>query len=88
LLQEEESLREVAEIVGIEGLQDADRLLMKIVEMIRSEFLSQNSYTEDAFSPPERTLSMIKGILDFYDYAAEKLKQGMTLEEVLQREKK
>ncbi|HXX56709.1 MAG TPA: V-type ATP synthase subunit A [Thermodesulfovibrionales bacterium] len=88
LLQEEESLREVAEIVGIEGLQDADRLLMKIAEMIRSEFLSQNSYTEDAFSPPERTLSMIKGILDFHDYASEKLKQGMTLEEVLQREKR
>ncbi len=37
ILQKEESLREVAEIVGVEGLQDADRLLMHVAEMIRIE---------------------------------------------------
>ena len=83
ILQKEESLREIAEIIGIEGLQDTDRLLMRTAEMIRSDFLSQNSYTEDAFSPPEKTCAIIKGILDFYDHAAGKLKDGITLEKVL-----
>jgi V/A-type H+-transporting ATPase subunit A len=83
LLQQEESLREVAEIVGAEGLQDADRLLMRTAERIRTEFLQQNAYSEDAFSSPEKTFSIMKGIIGHYDRAAEKLKQGVTLEEAI-----
>jgi V/A-type H+-transporting ATPase subunit A len=83
ILQQEESLREVAEIVGAEGLQDVDRLLMRTAERIRTEFLQQNSYSEDAFSPPEKTFSIMKGIIEHYDRAAEKLKQGVTLEEAI-----
>ena len=52
--QRESALKEVAEIVGMEGLQDSDRLLMHVAERVRMEFLCQNAYTEDAFSPPER----------------------------------
>ena len=86
ILQKEESLREIAEIVGIEGLQDSDRLLMRTAEMIRSDFLSQNSYTGDAFSTPEKTCAIIKGIIGFHDYAVGKLKDGLTLEKVLRLE--
>lgn len=83
MLQREESLREVAEIVGIEGLQDADRLLMKVAERIRLEFLCQNAYTDDAFSMPEQTVAKIGEILEFHDRAAERLKDGVLLDEVL-----
>jgi V/A-type H+-transporting ATPase subunit A len=83
ILQQEESLREVAEIVGAEGLQDADRLLMRTAERIRTEFLQQNAYSEDAFSPPEKTFSIMKGVIEHYDRAAEKLKQGIALEEAM-----
>lgn len=83
ILQKEETLREVAEIVGIEGLQDADRLLMKVAEKIRLEFLCQSAYTEDAFSKPEKTLSIIMSIFKFYDNAAERLGAGESLEEIL-----
>jgi V/A-type H+-transporting ATPase subunit A len=83
LLQREEALREVAEIVGIEGLQDSDRLLMKIAEKIRLTFLAQNAYTEDAFSSPEQTLSSITGIVESYNRSVERLEQGELLEEVL-----
>ncbi len=83
VLQQEESLREVAEIVGAEGLQDADRLLMRTAELVRTDFLQQNAYSADAFSPPDKTLAIIKGILDAHDRAAEKLKQGMGLEEAV-----
>jgi V/A-type H+-transporting ATPase subunit A len=85
ILQREDALREVAEIVGIEGLQDADRLLMKASEMIRLQFLCQNAYTGDAFSPPEKTVSKIADIFKFYDNAEEKLKQGVPLDEVLKQ---
>jgi len=87
ILQQEEALREVAEIVGAEGLQDVDRLLMRMAERIRTEFLQQNAYSEDAFSSPEKTLSIMKGIIGDYDRAAEKLKQGVTLEEAIKSSK-
>jgi V/A-type H+-transporting ATPase subunit A len=83
ILQEEESLREVAEIVGAEGLQDADRLLMRTAERIRTEFLQQNAYSDDAFSPPDKTLALIKRIMDEHDRAVAKLKEGISLEEVI-----
>ena len=83
ILQEEESLREVAEIVGAEGLQDADRLLMRTAELIRTEFLQQNAYSDDAFSPPQKTLELIKRIIDDHNRAAAKLKEGLSLDEAI-----
>ncbi|UCD35693.1 MAG: V-type ATP synthase subunit A [Nitrospiraceae bacterium] len=87
ILQKEEALREVAEIVGAEGLQDPDRLLMHVAEMIRLRFLGQNAYTDDAFSPPEQTLSIIREILEFYKDADERLKQGTVLDDILMEKK-
>jgi V/A-type H+-transporting ATPase subunit A len=83
ILQKEQSIREVAEIVGVEGLQDEDRLVMHAAERIRSEFLIQNAYTEDAFSPLEHTLSTIKHILDFHKKAEQQLSQGVPIDEIL-----
>lgn len=83
MLEKEESLREIVEIVGMEGLQDSDRLLMHVAERIRTEFLAQNAYTDDAFSPPERTLSIIKRIKESFDKGMKYLTQGITIEDVL-----
>jgi V/A-type H+-transporting ATPase subunit A len=83
ILQKEEALREVAEIVGLEGLQDSDRLLMYVAEMVRLEFLCQNAYTDDAFSSPEQTLSSVKRILELYRNVSEKLSHGASLEEII-----
>lgn len=83
ILQKEESLREVVEIVGMEGLQDSDRLLMHIAERIRLEFLCQNAYTEDAFSPPEKTIERLRALIDLYDRALELIRKGATFEEAL-----
>lgn len=88
LLLEEEALREVAEIVGAEGLQDQDRLVMWVAERVRMQFLAQNAYSEDAFAPPEKTLSMIRSIMEFRDKAAERLTQGESLDALLEEAKR
>lgn len=85
VLQKEETIREVAEIVGAEGLQESDRLLMIVAEKIRTDFLSQNAYTEDAFSPPEDTYARIGLIFEFYDETLKKLSQGIPLEDALKK---
>jgi len=64
IMHKEESLKEIMEIVGIEGLQEQDRLAMTVAEEIRSSFLSQNAYTADAFCDPQKTLDIIRSITD------------------------
>jgi len=83
LLLEEEALREVAEVVGKEGLQERDRLLLMCSERIRREFLCQNSFTEDAFSPPAQTAAKIEAQLDFFVAALARLEEGELLDEIL-----
>jgi V/A-type H+-transporting ATPase subunit A len=86
ILQQEESLREVVEVIGMEGLQDQDRLLMHAAERVRRDFLSQNSFSEDAFSSPQQTAQLITGILEDYTRAVQRLKEGELLSEILKGE--
>ena len=73
----------MAEIVGAEGLQDADRLLMATTERIRNDFLRQSAYGADAFSSPLETAAKIGGLLAAYDSAATRLGEGVPLDELL-----
>ncbi|HEX9080188.1 MAG TPA: V-type ATP synthase subunit A [Desulfuromonadaceae bacterium] len=83
LLQREESLREVVEIIGREGMQPADRLVLHSSERIRREFLCQNAYGDDAFCPPERTMALMTGILEEHGRIEQRLAAGVSLEEAL-----
>lgn len=83
ILQQEESLREVVEVVGMEGLQDRDRLLMVAAEQLRRDFLCQNSFSDDAYSTPQQTLERIAEIVGVYDLTLEKLAAGEALSEIL-----
>ncbi len=85
ILQKEESLREVAEIVGTEGLQDADRLVMRTAEDIRHHFLAQNAYSDDAFSTPQQTYERIRGMLERHRIAMARVEKGELLDEVLKK---
>jgi len=84
LLQREEALREVAEIVGLEGMQEQDRLILHSAGRIRLEFLCQNAYSEDdAFTPPEKCLALLESILADHDRIGERLAAGVPLDEAL-----
>jgi len=84
LLQREEALREVAEIVGLEGMQEQDRLILHSAGRIRLEFLCQNAYSEDdAFTPPGRTLGLLESILADHDRIAGRLGDGILLDEAI-----
>jgi V/A-type H+-transporting ATPase subunit A len=83
LLKKEERLREVAEIVGAEGLQDEDRLLMFAAEQVRQQFLCQNSFTDDAFSAPGSTVELIAKLIARYDEGLARLAKGEALAQIL-----
>jgi V/A-type H+-transporting ATPase subunit A len=86
MLKREEELREITEIVGAEGLQDPDRLLMMTAGRIRVELLSQNAFSDDAFCPPERTLEMAEDILGRHDRLSARLESGVSLDDALREE--
>lgn len=83
ILQREEALREVAEVVGMEGLQDGDRLLMRTAEKIRLDFLCQNSFTEDAFAAPKNTIESITTLVAEHDQLSAALDDGALLDDLL-----
>jgi V/A-type H+-transporting ATPase subunit A len=83
LLHKEEKLREVSEIVGAEGLQDEDHLLLHGAVQLRNRFLCQNSYGDDAFSTPEQTVRLVNLILNQYEEACRRLVQGEALATLL-----
>ncbi|MEJ2197531.1 MAG: V-type ATP synthase subunit A [Desulfuromonadales bacterium] len=83
ILQREEALREVAEVVGMEGLQDADRLLMRTAEKIRLDFLCQNSFTDDAYATPKNTLEQITTLIAEHEQINTGLKEGALLDDLL-----
>ena len=72
IMHKEETLKEIMEIVGIEGLQEQDRLVMQVAEKIRSSFLAQNAYTDDAFCDPGQTLAIMRSLTQEYTDAHEK----------------
>ncbi len=83
ILQREDALREVAEVVGMEGLQDRDRLLMRTAEQIRLDFLCQNSFTDDAYATPDMTIVHIARLIAEHDQILSALDQGKILDELL-----
>ncbi len=83
ILQREDALREVAEVVGMEGLQDGDRLLMRTAEKIRLDFLCQNSFTEDAFAAPKSTIESIATLVAEHDQLSAALDGGALLDDLL-----
>jgi V/A-type H+-transporting ATPase subunit A len=72
IMHKEESLKEIMEIVGIEGLQEKDRLVMRVAEKIRGSFLAQNAYSDDAFSDSRQTLAIIQSLTKEYTDNQEK----------------
>jgi len=86
ILQREEALREVAEVVGMEGLQDIDRLLMRTAEKIRLEFLCQNSFTDDAYATPQSTLEQIAALISEHERLNAGLKEGTLLDDLLKED--
>ena len=84
LLQREEELREIVQLVGIESLQDHERIALTVSGMLREDFLRQSAYSEsDASCPPEKAYVMLKALLAFHSLCRNLLGQGVPVETIL-----
>ncbi len=84
LLQQERELQEIAQLVGLEALQDAERVVIESARLLREGFLRQSAFLPaDAASPPGKTLGMLRLFLHFHRRAAESVRAGVPLRSIL-----
>lgn len=84
LLQKEEELQEIVQLVGIDALQDQERIALEVSRLVREEYLRQNAFSQiDAACPLEKQYWMLKALLQFLRYCRERLKQGWAIEQLL-----
>ncbi|MBI2414125.1 MAG: V-type ATP synthase subunit A [Deltaproteobacteria bacterium] len=85
LLQRQTELKDIIQIIGVEALQESDRLTLEVANMARESFLKQSVFNEsDAFNTYEKQYWMLKTIFSFMDAAASALKRGVFIETLLE----
>ncbi|MFQ5586183.1 MAG: V-type ATP synthase subunit A [Thermodesulfobacteriota bacterium] len=84
ILQKEGEVKDIARLVGVESLQDSDRILLEVGEVIREVFLRQSIFNDnDVFASLEKQFLMMRCIIEYYDSAVGALGKGVFLERVL-----
>jgi len=81
LLRADAELREIAALVGLEALQDRDRLALEAARVLRSLVLAQSSFDpNDARSPMIKTYRLAKLALALYDAGLAAIERGIPFE--------
>jgi V/A-type H+-transporting ATPase subunit A len=81
LLQRDAELQEVVQLVGPEGLQDHERMVLETGRSIREDYLQQNAFSPvDARCSLRKQLAMLHAILHFHRVAAEAVRHGVGVE--------
>jgi len=84
LLQKEEELQEIVQLVGIDALQDQERIVLELSRLVREEYLRQSAYSEvDASCPLSKQYWMLKALLRFLHYCQDFLRKGRPIEQLL-----
>lgn len=84
ILEREGELKEVVQLIGLEALQDTDRLTMEAGRILKEVFLRQSIFHEaDAYCTMDKQYWMMKCITSFYDRARDAIQRGVYLEKIL-----
>jgi V/A-type H+-transporting ATPase subunit A len=85
LLQRERELQEIVQLVGLEAIQDEERIVIESARLLREGFLRQSAFHEvDASCPPGKALWMLRLLLQFSRSAARSLRGGASLKAILE----
>ncbi len=77
LLEEEDQLREVVRLVGIDALSKEERMVLETAKSLREDFLHQNAFHEiDTYASMEKQFKMLKTIVRFHHLGMDALRKG------------
>lgn len=83
LLQQEEDLQEIVQLVGVDALQDPQRVTLELGRIFREDFLRQHAFSEvDAACPLDKQYWMLKVIFAYQHLCQDLLKKGRPVEEI------
>jgi V/A-type H+-transporting ATPase subunit A len=81
LLQRDRELREIAGLVGVDALEDEDRLVLEGARIAREFLIGQNAFhPHDAFSTVAKTYHLVRLLWEFMRTGEAALKDGMAFE--------
>jgi V/A-type H+-transporting ATPase subunit A len=84
LLEEEDQLKEIVRLVGIDALSREERMTMETAKSLREDFLHQNSFHEiDTYASMDKQVKMLRNILTFHRLAMQALSRGALLRSVI-----
>ena len=74
----------MVQLVGVDALQDEQRVILEVSRLIREEYLRQSAFSEvDASCPLEKQYWMLKVLVQFHDFSLHAVKKGPSIEQVL-----
>lgn len=84
LLQEEDELKEIVRLIGLDALSPKERLIMEATRSIREDFLHQNAFHEiDTYASLQKQAKMLSAVLKYYREAQKALDAGASLDDLL-----
>ena len=83
LLEEEDQLKEIVRLVGVDALSKEERMVLETAKSLREDFLHQNAFHEiDTYASMEKQFKMLRTILLFHNVAMDALRKGASMNEV------
>lgn len=83
LLQRDRELREIAGLVGVDALEDDDRLVLEGARIAREFLIGQNAFhPHDAFSSVSKTYHLARLLWEFMRTGTGALEQGVAFEKL------
>jgi len=68
ILQQEDELTEIVQLVGKDSLSEDQKAILKTAQIIKDEFLQQNSFSKNDYNcPMVKTMGMMKAIVKFHE---------------------
>jgi V/A-type H+-transporting ATPase subunit A len=84
LLEEEDQLKEIVRLVGIDALSKEERMTMETSKSLREDFLHQNSFHEiDTYASMDKQVKMMRNILTFHRLGMQALSRGAVLRDLI-----
>ena len=85
LLEDEDKLKEIGRLVGVDALSKEERMVLETSKSIREDFLHQNSFHEiDTYASMDKQFKMLRNILTFHSLGMQVLKRGGTMRSVFE----
>ena len=82
-LQQEASLNEIVQLVGMDALSPDDRMTLEISRSLREDFLQQDAMSDtDAYTPLDKQYALLQLLFSFEDKGREAIKKGADVQAI------